>query len=260
MRKEDEILLMAGLGSLLGEVDGHTAQKVYHLLGDAGFDPSEFNASYNHASLARHEKKVADEAKSKELTHREKTLVKLMEVTKQDKCDNLYNNGNRTAIHWGRMIDLMEDKLGLRNIHDVNGSNSHESSLQRCEFNYFMGRNTKAFKGENSFTYDEWYYGKGKGDKTLHNPLRDQWIDEWRKISASDEYKSKLRNYRNFWHACIDGPLKTWRRDSVGTWSEKWFDLEKWLPCYWPYVMMIDKLTKHHPARKGGQVKFLIWW
>ncbi|AUR83062.1 hypothetical protein NVP1031O_080 [Vibrio phage 1.031.O._10N.261.46.F8] len=24
MRKEDEILLMAGLGSLLGEVDGHT--------------------------------------------------------------------------------------------------------------------------------------------------------------------------------------------------------------------------------------------
>jgi hypothetical protein len=58
---------------------------------------------------------------------------------------------------------------------------------------------------------------------------------------------------KDFWAACLSGPFK-----NGTTWKNEWFNLEKWNQCYWAHVIMLEKLTKGHPARCKNGVNFYI--
>ncbi|AUR83061.1 hypothetical protein NVP1031O_079 [Vibrio phage 1.031.O._10N.261.46.F8] len=240
---------------------GTLAQKVYHLLGDAGFDPAEFNASYNHASLSSHEKKVADEAEAKELTHRDRQLVTMCIIPEMDSCDKMYNKGYQSdpnAIPWTRMWDRIDNKLGLRRMDDVTGKSTHEHFAKIMEYNWFCGRNMDKMKDGSPeyFTLDQW----NKIAPVDMPPLMKQFNDEFSELSNKKDWFGNSRTYRNFWHAVLKGPFNGWRKDSPAIWNEEWFDLEKWHPAFWGHVAVLDRITKKHPARHSGGVHFVVWW
>ena len=152
----------------------------------------------------------------------------------------LGEKGNE-SISWRKLWIYVDKKIGLREYRDVLEAERREKDAER-EFYYHY-----ALENDLQRDFDE-----------VMETTRENLSNDEKRFSAffnmhkeSDEYLEKTTPKRDFFEACLKKSFS-----NNATWSENLFDLREWEECYWAHVVILDKLTKGHPARREHLVYF----
>lgn len=152
------------------------------------------------------------------------------------------DNG-KTYIDWQLLWGYSDKHLGLRDTRDVLES-ERKKALANAEFYY-------QYAIENDL-HREFAEVMNTHPENLSTEEK-RFVAFFNMHTESDEYLERVAPMKDFWVACLSGPFK-----NGTTWKNEWFNLEKWNQCYWAHVIMLEKLTKGHPARSKNGVNFYI--
>jgi len=150
------------------------------------------------------------------------------------KDDNSY-------IDWNILWKLIDKKIGLRDYRDVLESQKKRDEAAQ-EFYYH-------FALENNLQREFKEVMETKHENRSNDEKR--YLSYFNMHKESDEYKARITPERDFWLECLHRPFKNHM-----IWNESYFNLSEWNECYWAHVLMLDRITKGHPARRNGMVYF----
>ena len=145
------------------------------------------------------------------------------------------------TLNWEKTWEYISDNIGLRNANDIWDTKRIKYEASRAFYYQF------ALEHELKREYDEVI---STLPENLSNEER-RFFFHFEMHKKSDDYKEHTEFFRDFNEVCKSVVFN----DNM-EWDNKYFNLNEWDQTYWGHVLVLDSLTKQHPARKKHKVIF----
>ena len=143
-------------------------------------------------------------------------------------------------------LKMLHYEYGLNEHRDVS---SRRTIIEQLRHSFLIGEHYS-----NGIRHDVFY----KERSTL-SEKEAAFMELYKLYEKTEEFKSKIPSERDFWVELLDMPFKKFSKGK-NFFDEKYFNLSLWNKAYWPYIQLIDLLTKNHPSRSKRGLYFYVNW
>ncbi len=151
-----------------------------------------------------------------------------------------------THIHIVSLLKQLEEYYGLKDHRNIDTKSSQHFHIERKKYikNKYPNIDYFEFSNKNINDYTE-------EEKEAHLSVSD-----FDKILVGNKNTHIVEN--DFWLKLV-----YFNKDIYNGYQGKFlhfFDLSKWSPQFWAYILLMDTLTKDHPARDGDNINLYFFW